>query len=305
MSILVVLLPARPRLRARRGRGAPDPGRRREYTYVLSADGLESKPRAMPPPALLPRADRWSPCSRDTDVSWHRITLPRRRRRGCAPRWRACSRKRCSTTRRVHLAVAPQARPASRPGSPRSTALARRTSSRRSRRPASSSTASCRWPGPTIRRSGHFPSPPPPIRRRRAAPRSTWAHADGVASVRLQGGLARALLPQPPPGARWSATPAVAGAAERWLGAPVTVLPAEQRLLQAARSLWNLRQFDLAARTRGARALRDWRRGDEPGLAPGAHRRGGAGVPQIVGLNLWAWHSAARSRRAATRCRRC
>ena len=34
-------------------------------------------------------------------------------------------------------------------------------------------------------------------------------------------------------------------------------MPLEQRLLQAARSLWNLRQFDLAPRTRGARALRD------------------------------------------------
>ena len=32
----------------------------------------------------------------------------------------------------------------------------------------------------------------------------TWAHADGVATLRLQGGLARALLPNPiPAGARW------------------------------------------------------------------------------------------------------
>ncbi len=42
----------------------------------------------------------------------------------------------------------------------------------------------------------------------------------------------------------------VAAQAERWLGAPVMVLPHEQRALQATRSLWNLRQMNLAARHR-------------------------------------------------------
>ena len=32
-------------------------------------------------------------------------------------------------------------------------------------------------------------------------------------------------------------------------------MPPAQRLLQSARSLWNLRQFELARRTRGGRAL--------------------------------------------------
>ena len=79
--------------------------------------------------------------------------------------------------------------------------------------------------------------------------------------MRLDGGLARALVPQPaPPATRWTAAPMAAAAAERWLGAPVNVMPTEQRLLQAGRSLWNLRQFDLARRTRGARAIGDWLR---------------------------------------------
>jgi general secretion pathway protein L len=65
----------------------------------------------------------------------------------------------------------------------------------------------------------------------------TWAHTDGVANVRLQGGLGRALVPTPsPPTTRWSASPAAAATAEQWLGAPVNVMPVEQRLLQAARS---------------------------------------------------------------------
>jgi general secretion pathway protein L len=119
-----------------------------------------------------------------------------------------------------------------------------------------------------------------------------WAHPDGVASVRLQGGLARALVPQPiPPETRWSATPGAVAAAEQWLGSPVRVMAPSQRLLQAARSLWNLRQFDLARRNRGARALRDsarqffsneWRP-VRIGLAALL-------IAQVLGLNLWAWH---------------
>jgi general secretion pathway protein L len=93
-----------------------------------------------------------------------------------------------------------------------------------------------------------------------------------------------------------------AAAAEHWLGAPVNVMPTEQRLLQAGRSLWNLRQFDLARRTRGARAIGDWMRQ----IMSPAWRPVRIGVAllvaaQIVGLNLWAWHqkSAVESRRAA------
>jgi hypothetical protein len=44
-----------------------------------------------------------------------------------------------------------------------------------------------------------------------------------VACVRLAGGLARALLPGADVPVRWTATAAVAAAAERWLGAAVPV----------------------------------------------------------------------------------
>ena len=120
----------------------------------------------------------------------------------------------------------------------------------------------------------------------------TWSHPDGVATMRLHGGLPRAVIPQPaPPGTRWSAAPGAASAAEQWLGTPVNVMPTPQRLLQAARTLWNLRQFDLARRSRGRRAFRDamrqWRsRSWRPvriGLAALL-------IAHIAGLNLWAWH---------------
>jgi general secretion pathway protein L len=93
-----------------------------------------------------------------------------------------------------------------------------------------------------------------------------------------------------------------AAAAERWLGAPVNVMPTEHRLLQAGRSLWNLRQFDLARRTRGARAIADWgRQLMSPAWRPVRIGVALLVVAQIIGLNVWAWHqkSAVESRRAA------
>jgi general secretion pathway protein L len=108
----------------------------------------------------------------------------------------------------------------------------------------------------------------------------------------LQGALARALVPSPIPAeTRWSATPGAVAAAEQWLGAPVRVMLPGQRLLQAARSLWNLRQFDLARRTRGGRALRDSaRRFFSPEWRTVRYGLGAFVLAQIVGLNLWAWH---------------
>jgi len=60
---------------------------------------------------------------------------------------------------------------------------------------------------------------------------------------------------------------------------------------RATRSLWNLRQFDLAARHRGARALRDaWLRFLSPGWRPVRWGIAGFVLLNLVGLNLWAWH---------------
>ncbi|MDQ6628826.1 MAG: general secretion pathway protein GspL, partial [Pseudomonadota bacterium] len=90
--------------------------------------------------------------------------------------------------------------------------------------------------------------------------------------------------------------------AERWLGAAVTVMPIEQRLLQAARTLWNLRQFELARGHRGSRAARDWLR---QAMSPAWRtvRTGAVALvaAQIVGVNLWAWHqsSAIQAKRTA------
>lgn len=81
-----------------------------------------------------------------------------------------------------------------------------------------------------------------------------------------------------------------AACAEQWLGAPVTAMSTEERLLQAGRSLWNLRQFDLARRTKGARAVGEWlRQLGSPTWRPVRIGIALALVLQVAGLNLWAW----------------
>ena len=155
------------------------------------------------------------------------------------------------------------------------------------------------WPEDTP--LGHFSAP---FGTDAGAPMQlTWSDANGVAAIGVQGALARQMLPQwAAQPARWTAHPAVAAPAERWLGSTVLVLTDEQRMLQAVRSLWNLRQFDLAPRHRGVLALRSaWRRFRSATWRPVRYGLITLAVLQVVGLNLWAWHQQRQieSKRAA------
>jgi general secretion pathway protein L len=83
----------------------------------------------------------------------------------------------------------------------------------------------------------------------------------------------------------------VAAQAERWLGMPVAVRSDAEHALQAVRSLWNLRQFDLAARARGSRLLREgWKRLLSPAWRPARMGALTLLVLHLVGMNLWALH---------------
>ena len=264
-----------------------------EYFHVISSDGLGVDHHGLCTAAALPPATTIVAVLADADVSWHRITLPK----APAARLRAAlggllEEALLEEPDDVHLALAPDAVV----GQPTWVAVVSRRWLRAELAALEKAdvfvdrVVPMSWPDdPPI---GHFSET---LLDRSGAAHGValhWAHVDGVASVRLQGGLARALVPSPaPPETRWSATPGAVAAAEQWLGAPVRVMAPAQRLLQAARSLWNLRQFELTRRTRGGRVLRDslrqlfspeWR----------ALRYGAAALllAQIVGLNLWAWH---------------
>jgi general secretion pathway protein L len=307
MSTLVIQLPEHKRLRARAGAEADfDPERRREYAYVTSGDGITFEAQGQAAAALLPRRAQVIAVVREADVSWHRITLPK------APtaRLRAAlvgvlEEALLEEPESIHLAVAPLAAA----GQPTWIAAVDRAWLQDELATLQRSgifvdrVVPMAWPDdpPT----GHFDAAHFADGNSQQGVTLTWANAEGVATVRIEGGLARALVPTPaPPATRWTASPAAAAIAEQWLDAPVAVMPEEQRLLQAGRSLWNLRQFDLARRTRGARALGDWlREAMSPAWRPVRIGLALFIAAQIVGLNLWAWHqhSAVESRRAAIR----
>jgi general secretion pathway protein L len=305
MSTLVIQLPVHQRLRAgaRQDRDT-DGWPRSDYAYVTSADGIEFEAQGEAAAALLPGAAIVIAVVQEADVGWHRITLPK------AP----VARLRAALTGvleealledadSVHLAIAPQAVA----GQPTWVAavdkawLQQELASLQKAGVFVDRVVPMSWPDDPP--AGHFHVA---TSSDAGSPRSTvitWASVDGVATVRLEGGLARALVPQPAPVAtRWTASPSAAVAAEQWLGAPCNVMPTEQRLLQAGRSLWNLRQFDLARRTKGARAMRDWmRQAMSPAWRPVRIGLALFVVAQIAGLNLWAWHEsgAVEARRGA------
>src|SRR5215831_2155087 len=102
MSILVVLLPARER-------SAAPPGDAAEYGYLLSDDGLSVERQGRTTAALLPKADTVVAWVGPTDVSWHRITMPR----APASKLRAAlvglvEEQLLDDEQAVHLALAPQ-----------------------------------------------------------------------------------------------------------------------------------------------------------------------------------------------------
>jgi general secretion pathway protein L len=298
MSLLVVMIPPRPRLSSGSGDGY---ARSTEVAYVLSPDGLAVGSHGRCAPALLPRADSVLAVLADTDVAWHRVTLPK----APAARLRAAlvgvlEEALLDEPETTHLAVAPGAL-ANQPAwiaAVHKPWLAAELAALEKAGVEVERVLPLSWPDEVP--LGHFTEAPGSEQDSAAAPMLVLSDADGVACVRLQGTLARALqatVAERP--LRWSAEPAVAAPAERWLGAPVMVLSPEQRALQATRSLWNLRQFDLASRHRGARALRDlWLRFLSPSWRPVRWGLVGLAALNVLGLNLWAWqlHAAVTQR---------
>jgi general secretion pathway protein L len=293
MSTLVLLLAPRERLRAQASAGGEGARASREFSYALSADGLAVSAQGRCAAALLPKADSVIAVLADADVSWHRITLPK----APSARLRAAlvgvlEESLLDDEDALHLAVAPQAT-AGQPtwiAAVRKPWLAAELAALEAANLSVERVVPSSWPDNPA--SAHFFEAEEGAGAQSDNLALAWSDDRGVSCVRLDGGLARTLLPSDPQTPlRASATPAVAAAAERWLGAPVAVLPAAQRALISARSLWNLRQFDLAARHRGARALADaWRQLLSPAWRPVRTGLVTLVVLQLIGLNLWALH---------------
>lgn len=319
MSLLVILLPPRPRLGARAAAAASEVAPRLPDTwrFVFSSDGLQVAQADEAAAALLPRATRVVLALAEADVAWHRVRVPK------APPARlraalvgALEEGLLDDDELLHLALGPGAAP----GADGWVAVVHRPW-------LAGALAALEGAGVVVDQvvpmaqplhpggegdsgqavaEGHFAVAPGEAEP--AALQLTLARADGVSVLRLGGGLARSLAAaagQSGGRLRWTATPAAAAAAEEWLGAPVGLLGEAERALQAAqagRSGVNLRQFDLVPRRRGTLLLREAaRRLLSPEWRPVRWGLAALLAVQVVGLNAHAWQQrqAIADKRAA------
>lgn len=289
MSTLLLFLPARTRLRAL-GQAAPAParpGEAREYDWALTTDGRQVDREGRSAAAALPAADNVIAVVGESDIAWRRVELPRAGRQMRAALAGKLEEALLDEPEALHFAIEPDALG----GDTAWVAVTSRTwladhlAELDAAQVFVERVAPLSWPDALPR--GHFfeaDGAPDSIALR-------WSHAEGVATLPLQGGLARQLVaPGLEHAAQWTATPGIATSAERWLGSAVTVQTPAQRALAVIDSAWSLRQFDLAPRARGTRALRlvsrhFMRKPWQP------VRQGLVAllVVQLLGLNLWAW----------------
>ena len=286
MSTLLLFLPPRARLRAP-GRAMPE-GTAREYDYALAIDGRQVSAEGRAAPAALPAADSVIAVIAESDISWRRVELPRAGRQMRAALAGKLEEVLLDEPDALHFALEPDAvggdtawvAVTSRPW------LVDHLADLEAAQVFIDRVAPLSWPDELAR--GHFFEMP---NERGISVALRWSHAEGVATLPLEGGLARQFFP---PGlvhaAQWTATAAAATEAERWLGTTVTIQTPAQRALGVLDSAWDLRQFDLAPRARGVRALRlvtrelmrkPWR--------PVRIGLVGLALVQVIGLNLWAW----------------
>jgi general secretion pathway protein L len=304
MSVLAIQLPPRERLAARAAGTEAADGMRlpAEWPFVFSADGKAVTQTGLAAPALLPRADRAVLVLADVDVSWHRIDVPK----APAPRLRAAllgvmEDALLEDDEALHFALAPDAVPG-KPGWVAVTQRPRLLAALLVLEAAGLSVERVVVAGLPGSNRGHFQAD---FSEPESAPWLSLMQADSALSLRITGGLARALLPADASIIRWTATPVAAAAAEHWLGAPVALQTDAERVLEAvnaAAGRLNLRQFDAVARSRGLRALRDvGKRFFSTEWQPVRLGLTAVVAVQLIGLNLYAWQQrqAVTAKRAA------
>ena len=289
MSLLAIQLPTRTRLHPQVRASAQGPGARAELGFVLSPDGQAVQTEGQCAPSLLPKATAVVAVLAPADVAFHRLTCPK----APAARLRAAlagmlEEQVLDEVDQLHLSLAPDARPGEETWV---AAIDRAWLSAELAALESAGVVVDRVvPGlwPEAQAHGHFHVPLDDDKPRTLL---TWADTQGVSTWPLQGSLSRGLLPEPlAEDTLWTADPAAAAPAERWLGQPVQVLGMGARLLASAQSGWNLRQFDLAARHRGLALLRDaGKQFLTPGWRPVRLGLVGLVLAHLVGLNAWAW----------------
>jgi len=323
MALLVILLPApvpddTGQLANPAAPAAPATADDAPLDWLLSPDGLAISRQGRSAPAMCPQADTVVAVLPAAAVAWHRPVAPK----APANRLRAAlgsvlEERLLAEDEDLHLALAPRhgaGAPAwvaalNKPALQAQLATLAAAGRVVDRLVPALAPALAAEGAATLAAgaepSGHFyidDNAPAPD----GAPEALWlalSDADGAVTLPVAGGLARVLQARwSARGARFSATPAAAAAAERWLGAPVAVRSEAEVALAAARSPWNLLQFDLTPQHRGRLALDKLaRRLLSPAWAPARWGLVALLALQLVGLNAMAWQQqrALGERRAA------
>lgn len=278
-----------------------------EFSYALSssaAPGLQETDassvveHALPehgsaPLALLPRADEVVAVVPARSLSWHRVVLPRVN----SARLRIAldgllEERLLEDAQSLHFALAPGAMPGQTVWLAvcnrawlHATLRAFETAGRRVAR--------------VVPEYSPLPEGSPATLHVSGRPDAAWmvrCAGDGVQTLPFEPAVFAALdldsvTLQP------TAEPAVSALAEEALGRPVLVQHAAQGLVAAARSRWDLAQFDLTS-TGGTRAARRLAQGWAQWAASAAWRPARWGLAALLlahlfGLNAWAWKERA------------
>ena len=299
MSTLIILLAAQPRLAAST---TASPAAPTEFDYVLSVDGQRVTEHGHAAAAALPRAATIAAVLRPSDVAFQRVALPK----APAARMRAAltgvmEEGLLEDESDVHLALAPDAKP----GAEHWVAVVNKPWLRaqldalEAGNVALDRVAPAWWPDEGV--AGHV--------HRQASPDDpallAWRDAHGVLCVPLASEVAHALVKALPPDTtpRWTATPDCAAEASEFAATPVASVTDEEQALRAARSGWNLLQFDLTPQRRGVKQVRDIaaRFAFDPAWRMTRIGVGALVAIQLVGLNVRAFqeHSAVSAKQAA------
>jgi general secretion pathway protein L len=298
MSTLILILPPRTRFAAQgRPNHVPTIAAQGEhgpsYEYLLSPDGVGIGAQGSRPASKLPAADTVIAVPDEADISWHRVLLPRANRAKLRAALAGMLEEALlDDPDNLHFALEPDASGGDSAWIAATSRawLAGHLAHLEAAQVFVDRVAPSVWPDAPPH--GHFSETASSAERTEELPiELRWSSPEGVTTLRLSGNLSRSLFPPSAVlGARWTATPAVIAPAERWLGTSVEVLTSAQRVLAAIDCPWNLRQFELAPRTRGFRALRQFSKGLMlRSWRPVRWGLAGLVLVQLLGLNLAAW----------------
>jgi general secretion pathway protein L len=281
MSSLIVSLPLEPATSAT------------EWPFALTPDGRVLADHGKAPAALLPQ-----PRGTGAEVvalvpaqalAWHRVTVPKGIAAG-TPRQRAAlegvlEEQLLDDTDAVHLALEPGARA----GETAWVAICDRNWLRNALQLLESADRPASRIVPEFAPEG---APALVVIGDAEQPTVVASSQDGVLVLPLTP-AALSLLPQLPEDAPRLAEPAVAGVAEQLLQQKLSLQQAPQRWVQAARTRWDLAQFEFASSSR-TRALKKFSTGwaEVLNTAPWRPARWAAVLlvaVNLVGLNAWAW----------------